>query len=407
MPQALQTRQAAAAVRMQVNRVAGWLSSFALAATAGLAMTMQVVFESFHSARLGAVMGCLLLLHLVRHPRFPLKRETAIYLCFVCYTVVALVWTSDVRLAMNTLVPSITFVVALILFGALATCHNLQAVLAGTLCGILMGAAVYTWKSGFPVVYPRDFSYNAIAGMYLLGLFIAVLCSCYWRAKLLFLLVGLACLTLVVATTSIKFNVGILLGTIAAGLLYFRHFKTILWRNAVPVAVLLGILGYLVASNDALMATLARGADRVMLGVNVLQAREDEPGYTAFESRRQWQSAGLEGWLQNPLFGHGVEAFRDRYGITSHSTPVDLLYNLGLIGLALFYAPVFSVGWRVFKASDKTQADVCALILGVLTCYVFVSLSAPLHYNGFFAVFVAISTAVLVDIRARPLTERL
>ena len=94
---------------------------------------------------------------------------------------------------MNTLVPSITFVIALILFGALATCHNLQAVLAGTLCGILIGAAVYTSKTGFPFVYPRDFSYNAIAGMYLLGLFIALLCTCYWRAKLPFLLVGLAC----------------------------------------------------------------------------------------------------------------------------------------------------------------------------------------------------------------------
>ena len=171
---------------------------------------------------------------------------------------------------------------------------------------------------------------------------------------------------LVVATTSIKFNLGILGGTIAAGLLYFRHFTTILWRNAVPLAVLVGILGYMVASNEALMATLGRGVDRVMLGVDVLQARENQRGYTAFESRRQWQRAGVEGWRENPLFGHGVEAFRDRYGVTSHSTPVDLLYNLGLIGLALFYAPVLSVGWRVFRTNDKTQPDAGALILGAL-----------------------------------------
>ena len=83
MSNVLQTRQTVP-VRMQVNRVAGWLSSFALAAMAGLAMTMQVVFQSFHSARLGAVLGFLLLLHLLRHPRFPFNRETTIYVCFVC-----------------------------------------------------------------------------------------------------------------------------------------------------------------------------------------------------------------------------------------------------------------------------------------------------------------------------------
>jgi O-antigen ligase len=385
----------AAAIRLQLSRMVGWLSSFALAAMAGLAMAMNVIVESFHSARLGAVLVCLLLLHLLRHRRFPVNREAVIYICFLCYMVVALAWTSDFRLAMNTLVPAITFVLVLILFGALVTCHNLQAVLAGMLCGILLSAAVYTRQTGFPFAYPSDFSYNAIAGMFLLAAFIALLCSCYWRAKLPFLLVGLVCLILVVATTSIKFNVGLLLGTIAAGFLYFRHFTTILRRNAIPLAVLAGILGYVVASDDGLMATLERGADRVMLGVDVLQARQNEPGYTAFESRRRWQSAGLEGWRQNPLFGHGVEAFRDRHGVTSHSTPVDLLYNFGLIGLALFYAVVGSIAWRLLRAKDRTRDSVGALIFGVLACYLFVSLSAPLHYNGFFAVFVTISAHAL------------
>jgi len=394
MSRALETR-GQASLHVHANRIVGWLSSFALAAMAALAVTINVVIESFHAARLGAALVFLFLLHLLRYPKFPFGRETALYVCFVIYMVVALAWTSDVRLAMNTLVPAITFVATLMLFGALATYHNLRAMLLGTLFGILMGAAAYTRIEGFPFVYPKDFSYNAVAGIYLLGLFVTFLCSCYWRSRGLFLFVASVLFILEVATTSIKFNIGILLGVIAAGLMYFKHFARTLQRHVVPLTVLVGVLGYAVVSNDALVGILERGIDRVTLGVEVLQARENVPGYSAFESRERWQSDGLKGWLQNPLFGNGVEAFRDRFGITSHSTPVDLLYNFGLIGFTLFYAVFLSVFRRSLRAHDRTWDGLHALIFGASICYSFVSLSAPMHYNAFFAVFVAISATVL------------
>jgi len=159
--------------------------------------------------------------------------------------------------------------------------------------------------------------------------------------------------------------------------------------------LLLSVLVYLVISNEALIAAVERGVNRVTLGVEILQAREDMPGYSAFENRDQWRRAGLEGWSANPVFGNGVESFRWRYGTTSHSTPIDLLHNSGLIGFFLFYSVLVSVGLRLRFASSRCPRSLRLLFFGTLVCFTFITLSGTMHYNSFLAMFVAICVATL------------
>lgn len=358
-------------------------------------MTLNVIFESFSTARLAVVIAPLFIFHLLRVPRFRFRREAALYVAFFLYMVLTLLWTDNTRLALNTLLPAVSFIFILLLFGALVAYHDLLAVLAGTTFGVLLGALLYNRLSGFPFVHPANFSYNAFAGMYLLGLFTTLLWACFLRARLALLGLSMTFYALVVATTSIKFNLGIVLGVLAAAAMHFRQFAATLRRHMVPLIAVLGIVGYAAASNERVVAIFESGFDRVLLGVQVLQARENVPGYGAYENRERWRADGIRGWAENPMFGHGVEAFRDRYGITSHSTPIDVLYNSGLIGFALFYAIMFSVLWRSWRPARGQSGAVRALIFGFATCYLFVSLSAPLHYSAFFAVFVALSTGVL------------
>jgi len=138
-----------------------------------------------------------------------------------------------------------------------------------------------------------------------------------------------------------------------------------------------------------------RGIDRVGLGIEVLQAREDVAGYTGFERRSAWQQQGLSEWTDNPLFGYGVEAFRSKYEITSHSTFVDVLYNSGLIGFLLFYGIVISVAWRLLRADDSVPEATRAVILALGCCYLFMTLAGNIHYSAFLAVFIVVSTALL------------
>jgi len=378
----------------QVNR-SGSLGSFGLAAIAAFALTVNAHVESFHAARLGVVLAGVLLLHLIRFPRVAFVRETLIYSSFLAYMLLELLWTADLLLAMNTLVPAANFAILLILFGSLVAFHDLKAVLAGTVCGFLFGAAIYTSVAGFPFRYPAEFSYNAIAGMYLFGLIATLLLASFGRWKRLLLVVAALIAVHIVGTTSIKTNLGILLGATAAAVIHFSYVSRMLWRNALVVLAIAGILAFAVASNEAAVETIRRGTDRVVLGMRILQSREDVPGYSSFERRAGWQRQGLKEWSGNPVFGHGVEAFRSRFGLTSHASHVDILYNSGLIGLALFYGAFASMMWRLYSARKGDFRNARLIILGALVCYLFISFAGTIHYSAFLAAFFALGIGIL------------
>jgi hypothetical protein len=200
----------------------------------------------------------------------------------------------------------------------------------------------------------------------------------------------------IVATTSIKTNLGIVLGIAAAAVMYFGFVGQLIRRRALMLFFLAGVIGIAIASNLALRDTISRGGQRVLIGVQVLQARDDVAGYSGFEERGYWKQQGIAGWRSNPVFGSGVEAFRSDYGITSHSTPIDLLYNFGLIGFVLFYSIFASLIWRILHVAGRQQSGQRSLILGGAICYLFVSLSATMHYDIFMGAFVGISVALFV-----------
>ena len=371
-------------------------TTFLLAASAAFALTMNSAFyDAFPSNRLVFVLVAILLIHILLRPRIFFCREFTLYTLLVAYMFVQLLWTDDVLLALNTIEPAVNFVIVLVLFGSFATFHSLQAVLSGILGGVLTGALIYTGIVGFPFVYPIGFSYNAIALLYLFGLFITLMISCLQRSKWWLLIVGLIFASLILATTSIKTNLGILLGAISAFVMYFSVFSRALARNLISLIMLFGVLGFAVASNDALVESLQTGVDRIALGIDILQAREDITGYSGFEERSLWAVEGLKAWAQNPVFGYGVEAFRSRFGITSHSTPIDLLYNSGLIGFVLFYSIFLSILWRLLLVRDRSIALVCAVIFGALVCFLFITISGTMYYHYFLAAYIAISVGFL------------
>ena len=384
------------AVDQQMASVIGNSISFLLASIASFALTINASFyESYPFTRLAATLLAFLLLHVHLHPRILFCREFALYAWFVAYMILQLLWTIDDFLALNTLVPAITFTIILVLFGSLVTFHNIQAVLTGLFGGVLAGAVTYTGVTGFPFVYPTGFSYNAMALLYLFGLFVTLLLSSLRRSKIILLPVGLVFLSLILATTSLKTNIGILLGATSAALVYFRSVKMTLGRHLIALVILTGLLGVAVVSNDDLMERFEGGASRLVLGVELIQAQEDVTGSLGQENRVSWAREGIAGWVRNPVFGYGVEAFRSRVGITSHSTPVDLLYNSGLIGFVLFYSIFASILWRLLLVRNARAATVCALIFGTLVCFLFITLLGTMHYNSFLAAFIGISVGLL------------
>jgi O-antigen ligase len=169
----------------------------------------------------------------------------------------------------------------------------------------------------------------------------------------------------------------------------------------------LAAIAFAIATNPAAVERVQSGFARVSLGIAVLQNRESMPGYSGFEEREYWMHEGVRGWSRNPVFGYGTEGFRAHFGITSHSTPVDLLYNTGIIGFSLFYAMFGSLAWRLLtlRHPNPSMRSIYALVLAGVICQVFISLSGTAFYQTFIAIFVATSAALLSRYRTRALTS--
>jgi hypothetical protein len=379
-----------------INRVLTRSCTLFLSGAAALFIAMSAYSDALRATRLGLYMCGLLALHLVWRRRLFWCREFSLYVFFYGYMALALIWTHDRELAMNTMAPATNFIIIGVFFSSLVRFHEVRTLLFGGVAGFACAAAYYTLTQGFPFAYPADFSYNAIAGMYLFGLFLTLMLACFARLLLPWLAVAVVIMLHIVATTSIKTNLGIALGLLAALFMYTRHFRRLMRRQALILVCIVAALTFAVSTNESLLDIMQRGAQRVMLGVEVLQAREDVPGYSAFAERGNWSQFGIEGWKQNPVFGYGTEAFRAAYGITSHSTPIDILYNFGVIGLLLFYGVFASLAWRLVQLEGPLVSNRRSLILGGLVCYAFISLSGTIHYNAFLAAYVGISAALLI-----------
>ena len=359
-------------------------------------VSLNAFVVSFSLARLGATMLVLFSLHLLRYPRCFFPREFVLYCWLIAYMVIQLVWTADVALAMNTLIPAVTFLVVLIQFGALATYHNVRVVLAGALAGLLIGMTLYTAISGFPFAYPAaGFSYNALAGMYLLGLLLTLILGVYARSRMPYLVVAAVLMLMIVATTSIKTNLGIVLGAVASGIVYARHMAKVIRRAAVTVVVLAGFAAYWLATNAALMDKLQRGTGRVAVGIPgpPIPRRRGRLFCVGYQGhvdgrRSRWMDAestvrlrrrGVSGGFRNHIpFHPGGPSLQLR----THRC-VSVLRHLSLARVASL------------ALGNPSSNGLRATILGGLVCYLFITLSGTMHYNAFLAAFIGISVALL------------
>ena len=362
--------------------------TFVLAACTALAPMVSVIFyESFNPVRLLGLLLILLLVHALRFPRVFFCREFALYAVFTGYMFLSVLWAPDLQLAWNTLIPAVNFLVISIIAASLVRYHNCRAAVAGMLAGFLVGAAAYTYLKGFPFVRPKDFSYNAIASMYLMGVFLSFFFAWTSGSRAISVLTGLLAFAHIVATTSIKTTLGVLFGAAAAGIVYFGRTARLIFRNVALLVVVSGVLVYVLAFTDGTVQRIELGVERILRGVQILHALEDTSGTTSFALRERWAELGLEGWALNPVFGEGVEAFRADHGMTSHSTPIDLLYNTGLIGFVLFYSIFASVLWRLAVAKRGDSGNLRPMILAGLVCYLFISLASSSHVKYFLGHF--------------------
>jgi O-antigen ligase len=95
-------------------------------------------------------------------------------------------------------------------------------------------------------------------------------------------------------------------------------------------------------------------------------------------------ATGFEHWTTSPIVGYGWGTFRHLAGSSSHNTYLDIMVNLGLIGLILYLSVFVRVishlgrAARLLKTSTALIARATiAGIIGMATSVFFVNLYKP------------------------------
>lgn len=106
-----------------------------------------------------------------------------------------------------------------------------------------------------------------------------------------------------------------------------------------------------------------------------------ESGTTSEQGRTNLMKAGLEVWLNHPLFGAGTASSIYYLGVYSHNNLLEMLINSGLFGFCVFYAVyVFAAKHYLKKAVIYRETDKYAPLLFALFCGVTVIGFAMVYY---------------------------
>jgi hypothetical protein len=114
---------------------------------------------------------------------------------------------------------------------------------------------------------------------------------------------------------------------------------------------------------------------------------------------------GIELWKASPLIGHGNDSFTyiSGFGTYSHSNPVELMANLGILGLVLYYGVHYKGIFRAVRLMKLRRSYArCIGIWFVVAMICFIGLFdlfAVSYYDKAIAIFLGAALAVIYSTR--------
>ena len=127
-------------------------------------------------------------------------------------------------------------------------------------------------------------------------------------------------------------------------------------KNFVIAIIVIGILYYLIMNNPSLYDAIGWRFEELfkMFGGGTSGVNSDS-------LRADMVKMALDKWQECPLWGHGHDTFKYYNQIVTghlfyaHNNYAELLYDLGLVGFALYYGYICKLGHSLFKLNDENR----------------------------------------------------
>lgn len=145
-----------------------------------------------------------------------------------------------------------------------------------------------------------------------------------------------------------------------------RHFI----RNIILIALVLFYVWKLMLNNPYLYNVVGNRMESL---INQLLGNQVLIKGSSSYLREEYRHAAILGWIKSPIWGHGYDSFHfynaivNGHNVYSHNNYTELLYNLGVIGFAVYYFEYLRLILLGFKSKDtSTKAITIAGMIGIL-----------------------------------------
>ena len=124
-----------------------------------------------------------------------------------------------------------------------------------------------------------------------------------------------------------------------------------------------------------------------------------ESNVSSDDLRKRMIEIGLQGWMEKPLFGHGLDSFKFHNAeITgrmfySHNNYVELLYDFGLTGFILYYIFIYKV-YKKLTFLPKEYEIYSILGIGIIIELLFFDIGGISYYTHQNMVMLCIATII-------------
>ena len=140
-------------------------------------------------------------------------------------------------------------------------------------------------------------------------------------------------------------------------------------RNAILIGLVLFYVWNLMINNPYLYEVVG---NRMQSLINQLFGNEVMIKGSSSYLREEYRNAAIVGWLKSPIWGHGYDSFHfynavvNGHNVYSHNNYTELLYNLGVIGFAIYYFEYLRLIVLGFKSKNTSiKAITIAGMIGI------------------------------------------
>lgn len=183
-------------------------------------------------------------------------------------------------------------------------------------------------------------------------------------------------------------------------LLYYIMFssKSHIVRNVIVACLLIVLMFYLLYNVPFLYDNIGYRFE------SLFSMFEGSGGDKSSLARQEMINVGVDAFWEKPLFGYGINSFKEIYGLAmgrtvyAHNNYIELLVDVGLVGFCIYYVYLAGIFLLTKTKNDKKYIYLKALLLALLVADV----GTVSYYDGFIQYVLCIVLVVLISSQRNP-----